>query len=179
MSNTTFDSPSGKPYNRPSFQQSLETQLLIRRLRQCQIGEIVEYSELLKLIGSTHLGKSRSAIVTARRNLMKNHRIIFGAINKVGLKRLNDEEIVSLGTSRIHHIYRTARRSLAEQDQVLILNLNPEQRIRHAVNLTLSNAAMKLADHERTGKMMKLMSAQKQPLYLAFEQTLEWLKNGK
>lgn len=109
--------------NKPTFEVSIETRQVVERLVKCDIGEIVEYSELRTLIGRD----ARDRLETARKHLRKEHRMVFGTVNGVGLKRLADCELAKIGEASTIKIGREAKRAMQKMGCVDFKNLTSDQ----------------------------------------------------
>ena len=76
-------------------ERSIYTQQVIARMKRAKEGEIIPYEELDVIIGMgtrpQHEGYGYQ--YTARNVLERDHKIVFEAIDNVGLKRLSAEEI--------------------------------------------------------------------------------------
>jgi hypothetical protein len=87
--------------DRSLFQCSIETKWLIDRGRRLQVGEVVTYEELSKLIGIDVREEGRGALRSARNILLRDEQIVLDSVPNVGLKRSSDSEIVqSAGAQR-------------------------------------------------------------------------------
>jgi hypothetical protein len=105
---STTDEPK-----QPQFQASIEARLMADRFSKAQIGEIVTYDELSKIVGQDVRGQHmRSRLHTAIRNTLRDHRAVFGVVATVGYKRLADDELPKLGEASIAKIGRESRRTL-------------------------------------------------------------------
>lgn len=96
---------------RPIGQMSIDTKTLLDRLRLAAVGDLLSYEELSKLIDRDVQGKARHCLESARRGVLRKNRYVFGVILNVGLKRLDDVEIVNTGQSAQRHSLRHNRRS--------------------------------------------------------------------
>lgn len=97
---------------RELFRLSVDTQIIFDRLCKAEIGEIVTYSELNKLIGrNTQAGNDAySCLASARRKALHENKIVFDVIMNNGLKRLDDSGIIGRGGQRIQdHIRKSIR----------------------------------------------------------------------
>lgn len=116
---------------KPTIQRaSIDAQVIAERLAKCEIGGEVSYSELNKIINRDVQVKARSVLDTARR-------MVFGVIMNVGLRRLNDVEIVGTGQHTIDHIRKTSKRGAVRLGCVKDFNSMPtEARIKHNAALS-------------------------------------------
>ncbi|MGI0025836.1 MAG: hypothetical protein ACREA4_11940, partial [Nitrososphaera sp.] len=111
---------------------SIETKLLYERLKQAQLGELIEYTELSKIAGRDVRGPVRYAMASARRLCERQDRMVFGVVRLVGLRRLDDVEIIGTQQTAIDHVRRTVRRSARRLSCVREFDsLSPEDQTRH------------------------------------------------
>lgn len=90
-------------------ERSIDTQLLVDHLLSIRPEETADYATLSKIIGRD-VTASGSPLHSARRIAEREGRIVFGTIRKVGLKRLADSEIVTVGRYSLGRIHREAKR---------------------------------------------------------------------
>jgi hypothetical protein len=96
----------------PTFAASVDAVLLSKTLAQLKPGEQVSYDALGALVpGRELLGKHRYLMDTARGIALKEHGIVTGCVSGKGLKRLTNEEIVTLPDATIAHIRRVSKRA--------------------------------------------------------------------
>lgn len=125
----------------PTIKQiSLEAQLIRDRLQTAEIGEVVTYAELTKLIGRDVRRFAHGAISTARKHAMRNMNMVFVAVANEGLKRMNDIEIVNSVDGDIKRVRRIARRSSTKLTRVNFDSLPNEKKIDHNAKLSMLGA---------------------------------------
>lgn len=90
---------------------SVDAQVLAKRLQAVKPGEVVTYSELSGLIKRDVQQEAASVLASARRVTQREHRAVFGAVIKVGLKRLDSAGIVGFGEAGIAKMHRVSRRT--------------------------------------------------------------------
>lgn len=115
-----------------------ETQLIVDRLRATAVGETVSYEQLAQLTGCDIEGDERHLLASARRILEHEDRIVFGAVLRVGVKRLDDQgkvEIGAIGLDRARSAARLGARRLACVEH---FDLLPQaSQLRHNATMTL------------------------------------------
>lgn len=90
---------------------SVDSKAIYDRLVRLEVGEMVTYSELSNLINRNIQSKEgRFHLYTAQRRALNENYMVFGCIRNMGVKRLNDEEIVGTGHHTIGRIRRMSRR---------------------------------------------------------------------
>ena len=90
---------------------SVDAQVLARRLETAKPGEVISYGELSSLIKRDVQREAASCLTSARRVVQREHRAVFAAVIKTGLKRLDSVGIVGSGEAGISKMHRQARRT--------------------------------------------------------------------
>lgn len=167
---------NGKPEvnGRPSFALSIESQKLISRLRETEVGQVVTYEEMGELVGGDVQSSHRFALDTARRNLVLEH-IHFGTIRSLGIKRLDVDETLDSGQYDVKRIQRGARR--LKNKMARIDYKTPEQRQRGAALQTIARLQEAVAKE----KSQKLLAAKCEPSedkILSLKNAFDALRNG-
>ncbi len=134
---------------------SIESQELIRRLERAQLGEIVAYDELSQLAMGSVQHEKRFALKTAEEHLLSEKNWVFEAVVNVGVKRLNDVEIVKTGEAAIAKTHRASRRALKKLSCVDFDKLPKNQQIDHNVRFSILGAL----DHITKPKQVKQIEA--------------------
>lgn len=96
---------------RPSFKAGVDAQTLAKHLDGIAVGGVATYEALSKIVGSD-VQADRGSLETARRVLLRENQIVFGAVHGVGLKRLNPAEIVEQGQDSVTKIRRASKRAM-------------------------------------------------------------------
>lgn len=89
---------------------SIDTKTLSDRLARAEVDEIVTYQELTSLIGRDVQSIARGNLNSAVRRMLADGRV-FACVHGVGVKRLNDHEIVGVGTQVLSKVRRTTNRA--------------------------------------------------------------------
>ncbi len=97
--------------DRPIFKPGVDAQTLAKFLLKLPEGSIATYEVLSGLIG-INVQEERGALDTARKVLLRENGMVFGAVHGVGLKRLSDSEVVEQGSEAVVRIRRATRRSM-------------------------------------------------------------------
>jgi hypothetical protein len=137
---------------------SVDTQTLERLLLTAETGSVVEYATMSAAIGRNVQTDARHIMESARRRVLRSHRMVFEPVIDVGLKRLDDEGIVSLGPAyvgRIHNMSRKAAQKLtAVQDfDALPNDLKIEHNVRLAQLGAVRHMSSSRAEKKLTGKI--------------------------
>lgn len=110
---------------------------LAQYLRGIGIGEIVAYEKVTEIIGRDARSKGRPTLVSAEKIVQREHQIVFGTVRGVGIKRLSDDEIASLGIDGTRKIHRTARRTIKSLGCADFSKMKNESKIRHNMAMSL------------------------------------------
>jgi len=80
--------------NRPSFLTSKETEAAQALLSKASIGDVITWEQLSAAM-QCNAQDHRACVETARKTLITESQMIFGSVRSIGLKRLNDSEVVT------------------------------------------------------------------------------------
>jgi hypothetical protein len=119
----------------PEF--SVDGQRLAMAMREVPVDGVISYADLSALISRNVQREGRSALMSARRQLQRDERMIFDAVKNVGIKRLTDSLVVSTSQSALRHINRTSRKGMGRLVCVDYQNLTREEMVRHNTSLSL------------------------------------------
>ena len=125
---------------KPLFQQSFETQAAIACLEDVAVGGLVKYLVLSEAMGVVAQAGGQASIRSARRYLERESDMVFGVIRGVGLKRLNDIEIIGTGAEGLAKSRRAARRAGRRMTCVVFEKLARPDQIRQQAYRSLFNA---------------------------------------
>lgn len=84
---------------------------LRRRLSAMAVGDIVSHESLAQAIGRD-LHDARGILTSVRKVLLEDERMVFASHRGLGLKRLDDSELIVIGTRQIKSAAGAARRGL-------------------------------------------------------------------
>ena len=131
---------------KPVFRLSLDTRTIYERLIKAKIGEIVSYEELSAAIQSNvRSGSARSSMQSARRKALALQYMVFDAVTNVGLKRLNDSEIVGTSQGALRRMRRMAKRSAQKLGAVQSFDtLSDDKKIMHNASMSAFRAVATL-----------------------------------
>ena len=153
---------------KPTFEMSIDTRLLHDRLKAANVGDVVGYEEMDRILGRDVRGDAYGSLHSARRRLQKNDQIVFGTVHKVGLKRLNDVEIVASAEAEIDGLRRRARR--AGERVTCVQNfagMPAESQIKHNASLSLFGAVSAITNSKRVKRLEERVKAARAALPLA------------
>lgn len=122
--------------SRLQFQMGTDTLILIDRLREAQVGQVITYQELGKWLGRDFVDQ-RNCMYRAFKHLRDDHKIEFGTITGVGIKRLSEDEIVSKCKRGIQTLGRCAKRHSRPLTALDYEKLSDAKKVEHNVLLSI------------------------------------------
>lgn len=117
---------------------SLEAQEVLKRLEQCEVGEIVPYPELSSLAMGDIQKEKYFALSTARNNLLGV--MAFGTVRNQGIKRLSDDEIVDSIGDALPRIRKMTARRMRTLVTVDYDQLDKQGKVKHNAALAMYGA---------------------------------------
>ena len=135
------------------FARSVETEELIRWLRDIPIGELIPYQDIEAKMRSP-LAQIRSNVLSARRALARE-RIFFETVRREGIRRIGDEAWIDRGTNARQRVARLASRTRREMSYVVYENLSNAKK----AQLNLEMTALGLAEAMRRPKVVESFRA--------------------
>jgi len=94
-------------------EMSIDTRLLIEKMKSVKVGDVISYDELSKIIGRDIRSRQGYArLQSARRNCLKQHGIVFSTVAKEGLRRCDDSQIVGQAEHFVHRAHRISKRGI-------------------------------------------------------------------
>ena len=88
---------------------SIDTQMLESALLIVGVGDVVSYGQLTDVIGRDVQTEARHHLASARRRVLRSHRMVFEPVLNVGLKRLDDAGKIAAGRWHIKRSRNQAR----------------------------------------------------------------------
>lgn len=140
------------------FEESPMRRVIMQRLREVEVQEVIPYSVLSGLVGGDVQREQRHLLASATKALLRE-RIVFGAVTNVGLKRLNDMGIVDRAETGLTRIQRAARRSgriltLADYEQ-----LSPVDQKRYRITQIRLGATVQFGGKKALGQITRAVEA--------------------
>jgi len=124
----------------PTFIASIDVKTICKAFSEAQVGQIITYETLSRLIGRDVQTEARNVLVSARKITQRELGYVFGTIQGEGLKRLSDIEIVQTGAQTVVKIRRSSRRGVERISNAVPEKLPIEGRVQ--MNTYLSVLAM-------------------------------------
>lgn len=152
---------------------SLDSQMLYDRLAEAKPGETISYAELTDLIGRDVQTEAYGCLATARRKARNHNRKVFGTLAKVGLKCLEDAEIVDSGYRSLTTVKRRARDGLKKLICLQDYNgLADHMKVKHNAVAAILMVANRMTTPKKVAALETVVSEKMQKL--TFTQTLEF-----
>ena len=130
-----------KDEKKQRFEMGKETSDLINLLERVEIGQIITYDALSAAVFCDVRKRCAANLVTARKYLENEKRILFGTIRNVGLKRATDTEVVMATEDGLSKIRRAAKREAKKTVCVQDFGaLSEEMKSRHNAALSIFGA---------------------------------------
>lgn len=108
---------------------SVEAQDLTKFLESCEINQVITYAELNEA-AKCDVQIRNTVLQTAKRQLLKPpHRMVFGTITGIGIKRLADNDIPDEGASAVKRARRIARRGMEKLNCADLSKIDAEKKI--------------------------------------------------
>jgi hypothetical protein len=148
------------------------TLLLIKRLREAEVGDIIEYAELSKIIGMDVQSLGDGYLRTARDTLLRDNERFFGVVRGLGVMRCDSKQTNAIASS-----YRRKIRKAARKAQVILIkgvkydDLNTDEQREHNVNLSVYGALQQFTKESNVAKVASLVSEEN--ARLSIQQTLQ------
>ncbi len=145
---------------------SIDTTLLYDRLRKMEVGEIVNYDELSKII-HRDVRSCRGLLATARRKALRDDEIVIDCVHGEGVKRLDDVGVVETLSTALRAIRKKSRK--ATNRVVGIKNydqLSGAVKIQHNTYLSLLGAISSFSQASNQKKLESKISQSQSKLSL-------------
>lgn len=156
-------------------ERSVDATLLGKRLCKMEMGEELTYAELSELVPGRRLdGKDRSVLYSAMRYAKAQSGVVVKAIRGVGIKRLADEDIVTLGDYGYQRIRKISKRTTSD---ILCANyavLSNEDKLKH--NTAISTLGVIQQFTTKKAQESISVAVKQQEARIDFSQTLALFK---
>ena len=139
--------------NRPLFKKTQDRLVIEEALRAASVGVTVTYHSLGVLLGRDVREHCRGALTGARNSLLKDDKYVFSPIPNVGLKRMNDSEIVQDSESDFAKTRRTVSRSMRKLASVEYDKLSQEDQLRHCAYATQAAVIREMSSKKATKRI--------------------------
>ena len=135
------------------FRRSYETQTICDALIALQPGALLSYAAISEKVGTDIDGQS-SALHSARRIVERDHGMVFASETKIGIRRLDDQQIVQNTVAARQHIGRSAKRALRRLGSVQnFAGLSDAEQKAHQAHAVIYAAMADAASRETIKKL--------------------------
>ncbi len=142
----------------PIFVASADAKKLAGLMVKVSVGATLTYEDMSEALGRDVL-QDRSIIATARAIVQRENQFVFDTVYKVGIKRLNDVEIVSLGDQALSKVRRISRKTSQKITCVAYDAMPREAQVRHNTALSMFGVLVELASSKSFTKLEKHVAA--------------------
>ena len=147
-----------------NFEKSADTKILISVLGEAAVGQIITYEQMSKAIGRDVRQFAFNAMRSARLALLRDKQYVFGVETRVGLKRLDDSQIVDASESDRRRLKRTANRAISKLAVVKYEALSDEKKKQHTVASAQMGAIAMFSGKSASNKIASNVNASKEQL---------------
>lgn len=167
MSDTTVSTEQ----RRSTFERSIETQQLYKRLLTMNDGDVVPYDELNAIIGDDVQNGARAKLATARQAAYHETKRVYAIVPKIGVKRLTADECSGALSSTVQQTHRRARKAFRQSADMPFEEMSGEAQ--QAV--TLSRTLLHFVAESTSPKKQKALTdgLGDEPEGLGFVKTLQ------
>lgn len=152
---------------KPIFAASADAKTIAHVLRQVAVGNVVSYADLSRAISRNVCTDGRPAMDSARGIVQREDRMIFDSVRGEGLKRLADDEIVSLGDKARDHVRRSSRKVVKKLVCVNYETLSKEKQVKHNTALSMFGVFCELATDKSSKRLSSSVEAAQAELPIA------------
>ena len=127
---------TAKIYNKRLPTMALDTNRIIQRFLDAEVGEVITYGELSSLVGYDIQAK-RSALTQAQNRLLNHHGMVFSCVRSVGMKRITAEENIKSTDAYLRCIRNKSYKKMKELGAIENFNELPTD-AQHKHNTAMS-----------------------------------------
>ena len=146
-----------------TFEMSEDARLLSQRLLKAEVGELLTYNEIRKIIGKEYW-EARSALQTARRIALRDEGFVFGVERGTGLKRLTDDEIVSSSAADRKYIRNKSKRAIKHLNAVDYRILSASRQLTAAALISIYHATKAIVADQSVHTMQAVVGGSSKSL---------------
>lgn len=141
--------------SRKRFERSFEVSELIKKLSTMKQGDLIKYDALalIAMGDCSPNGDKYPYLLSARRALVNEHRMVFRAVPNEGLQRLLDGEIVARSEKKLAGTARQAKKEMRILTFVDFEKLSSDQRLTHNANMSVFNVMKTVGQADKIRKI--------------------------
>jgi hypothetical protein len=158
------------------FEKSADAKVIESVLIEMKVGDMVTYETISSAIGRDVRVFARGALNTARRSLLKSNQMVFDCENGIGIKRLDDGQIVSSTEADRKSLLRKANRTIDKLACVEFEKLSIEQKRKHTAAASQMGVVAMFSSSSAAKKIESKIKDNKQ---LAIGETLNFFVSPK
>ena len=134
------------------FEKSADTKVIESRLKEAKVGDLITYDELSRILGRDVREFAYGALTSARKAMLASG-VVFGTESKVGIKRLDDLQIINSTESDRKRLQRIGKHSLRKLSAVKFENLTEESKRKHTTMAAQMGAIAMFASKSTTARI--------------------------
>lgn len=115
------------------YEKSIDTKILEDLLSKANVGDLVTYELMSVAIGRSVRDFALPSLRSARQGLLNTKNMVFGVEKNVGVRRLNDSQIVKAAEHDRKKMKRAATKAIRKLSVVDFDKLTPEEKKQHTV----------------------------------------------
>lgn len=140
-----------------TFSRSFEVSELIKALSTLKQGDVIKYDDLTELImgDCSPRGDKYAYLLSARRIMTNEHKMVFKAVPNEGLERLKDDGIVDRSEKKLAAATRTAEKEMRILTFVDFDKLTPDHKLTHNTNMSVFNVLKTVGATDKVKQIRK------------------------
>jgi hypothetical protein len=154
-----------------AFEMSYESRLLSAYLLKAEIGKLLTYDDLSKVIDKPIVA-ARGSLQTARRHALREEGFVFGVERGIGIRRLTDDEKIAATVSQRTSIRNKAGRAAKELSTVDRECLSASRQLMATATMSIF-LAIKAHVSDKSVQVLQVLGGSSK--YLPIKETLEAL----
>lgn len=139
----------------PLFRASSDTQALVRLLSSATVGQLITWKALSEMLGhrADPGGPGYPSTLSARKVLERDYQIAFEAEPTLGLRRLENVEIVQSGDRFISRARRAVKRGILRLTCVDFAKLPRARQVEHNAKVSAMSAIAELGSQKAISRI--------------------------
>ena len=133
---------------KPPYKSGAEVDLLVKRLREVEILEVVTYDDITKAIGENSRTERGRNIIQRARNLILDEGYVFEPVRKIGYRRCDDPAKIIASKKGIHSINKKSKGLERTLETVDFNELDKINRESYVLNKTVISILRQSSDRK-------------------------------
>ena len=158
---------------RSNFERGIETQSMIDKIGDVEVGAIITYNEMSEILGFD-IQKNRGPLMSARDIVFRENGVVFETIRNIGIKRAEDAAIVDAATGDVRRMQRFTRKRVKMLQCVDFNQLKAEGKIKHNTAMSIYGVLGYITKRTQVKRLESKINVLQQ--ILPVNKTLEYFK---